>query len=51
MHPNQAEVVRDHSDMVARIMGDLKPGDIVLIKGSRRMALDQVVAGVVRLST
>jgi UDP-N-acetylmuramoyl-tripeptide--D-alanyl-D-alanine ligase len=50
MHRAQAEVVRDHSDMVARIMGDLKPGDIVLIKGSRRMALDQVVEGLVRLA-
>jgi UDP-N-acetylmuramoyl-tripeptide--D-alanyl-D-alanine ligase len=50
MDPNQAEVVRDHSDMVARIMGDLKAGDIVLIKGSRRIALDQVVEGLVRLA-
>ncbi len=50
MHRNQAEVVRDHGDMVARIMGDLKAGDIVLIKGSRRIALDQVVEGLVRLA-
>jgi UDP-N-acetylmuramoyl-tripeptide--D-alanyl-D-alanine ligase len=50
MHRSQAEVVRDHRDMVARIMEDLKPGDIVLIKGSRRMALDQVVEGLARLS-
>jgi UDP-N-acetylmuramoyl-tripeptide--D-alanyl-D-alanine ligase len=51
MERNQVEVVGDHSDMVARIMEDLKPGDLVLIKGSRRMALDQVVEGLVRLST
>ena len=50
MARNQTEVVRDHSDMVARIMGDLKAGDIVLIKGSRRIALDQVVEGLVRLA-
>jgi UDP-N-acetylmuramoyl-tripeptide--D-alanyl-D-alanine ligase len=50
MDRDQAEVVRDHGEMVARIMEDLKAGDIVLIKGSRRIALDQVVEGLVRLA-
>jgi UDP-N-acetylmuramoyl-tripeptide--D-alanyl-D-alanine ligase len=49
MNRNQAEVVRDHRDMVARITADLQAGDIVLVKGSRKIALDQVVEGLVRL--
>jgi len=50
MNRNRAEVVGDHQEMVARITGDLKAGDIVLIKGSRKMALDRVVEGLVRLA-
>jgi UDP-N-acetylmuramoyl-tripeptide--D-alanyl-D-alanine ligase len=48
MDRNQAEVVGDHSDMVTRITQDLDAGDIVLIKGSRKIALDRVVERLVR---
>jgi UDP-N-acetylmuramoyl-tripeptide--D-alanyl-D-alanine ligase len=48
MDRNQAEVVEDRSHMVTRIMQDLEAGDIVLIKGSRKVALDRVVEGLVR---
>jgi UDP-N-acetylmuramyl pentapeptide synthase len=36
--------------MVARIAADFRAGDIVLIKGSRKIALDQVVEGLVRIT-
>jgi UDP-N-acetylmuramoyl-tripeptide--D-alanyl-D-alanine ligase len=51
MDRKRVEVVRDHNEMVARIIEDLKAGDIVLIKGSRKVALDRVVEGLVRSAT
>jgi len=41
----KAVVVNSHKDMVRKIEDVMRPGDIILLKGSRRMQLEKVAQG------
>jgi UDP-N-acetylmuramoyl-tripeptide--D-alanyl-D-alanine ligase len=41
----QAEIVLSHAEMIRKIKAVLQPGDVIFLKGSRRIGLDQVAAG------
>ncbi len=43
MTSDQANEVRGHVEMAENIMEDLRKGDLILLKGSRKMALEKVV--------
>jgi len=45
MPSNRAQVVSSHNEMVNKIKGEMHEGDLVFIKGSRKMALEKVVEG------
>jgi UDP-N-acetylmuramoyl-tripeptide--D-alanyl-D-alanine ligase len=45
MDKKHAEVVRTHTDMVKRIRAEMREGDLVFLKASRRMTLEKVVEG------
>ncbi len=45
MPSNRAHVVSSHKEMVSKIKGEMHEGDLVFIKGSRKMALEKVVEG------
>ena len=51
MSQDCVEVVETHSEMVSKIKGEIREGDLVFIKGSRKMALDKVVEGLNRKIT
>jgi len=39
----KSAVAKDHQDMAERIMKEWKRGDLVFLKGSRRVGLEKVV--------
>lgn len=39
----QAEAVRTHAEMAKRIREEMREGDIIFLKGSRKMTLEKVV--------
>lgn len=43
MGPNGAETAGTHEEMVDRLISRIKPGDLILVKGSRMMDLGRVV--------
>ncbi len=43
----RAEVARDREDVVRRVLADVAPGDVILVKASRGLALDTVAAALV----
>jgi UDP-N-acetylmuramoyl-tripeptide--D-alanyl-D-alanine ligase len=45
MPSNRAQVVKSHNEMVKKIKGEMYEGDLVFIKGSRKMGLEKVVEG------
>ena len=45
MPSNRAQVVSSHNEMVNKIKGEMHEGDLVFIKGSRKMALEKVAEG------
>lgn len=45
MSLDQVEVVTTHSEMVNRIKSEMRKGDLVFLKGSRKMSLEKVVEG------
>jgi len=45
MHRNRVEVVKSHSEMVRRIRQEMREGDLIFLKGSRKVALEKVVNG------
>jgi UDP-N-acetylmuramoyl-tripeptide--D-alanyl-D-alanine ligase len=45
MPSNRAQVVSSHNEMVNKIKGEMHEGDLVFIKGSRKMGLEKVVEG------
>ena len=45
MEKKHAEVVRTHTEMVKRIREEMREGDLVFLKASRRMALEKVAEG------
>jgi UDP-N-acetylmuramyl pentapeptide synthase len=45
MKKKHAEVVRTHEEMVKRIREEMREGDLIFLKASRRMALEKVVEG------
>ncbi|RPI75423.1 MAG: UDP-N-acetylmuramoyl-tripeptide--D-alanyl-D-alanine ligase, partial [Desulfobacteraceae bacterium] len=42
---NQTETAENHEHLIGRIKAVLRPGDVVFLKGSRRIGLDKVAAG------
>ncbi len=45
LHRSKVEVVKSHSEMVRRIRKKMKQGDLIFLKGSRKVALEKVVDG------
>ena len=45
MPRNRAEVVISHDEMVKKIKGEMHEGDLIFIKGSRKMGMEKVVEG------
>ena len=45
MQKEHAEMVRTHEEMVKRIREEMREGDLIFLKASRRMALEKVVEG------
>jgi UDP-N-acetylmuramoyl-tripeptide--D-alanyl-D-alanine ligase len=45
LNPDRAVEVRTHEEMVKKIGEALKSGDVILLKGSRRMGLEAVATG------
>lgn len=45
MPPARAHAVSSHEEMTAKLKEELRTGDVVLLKGSRRMRLERVVEG------
>jgi UDP-N-acetylmuramoyl-tripeptide--D-alanyl-D-alanine ligase len=45
MPSNRAQVVKSHNEMVKKIKNEMYEGDLVFIKGSRKMGLEKVVEG------
>ena len=43
MSSDQVEVVTTHSEMARKIKGEMRKGDLVFLKGSRKIALEKVV--------
>lgn len=43
----RAEVARDRDDAVRRVLAEVAPGDVILVKASRGLALDTVAAALV----
>ena len=46
MQKKHAQVVRTHEEMVKRIREEMREGDLIFLKASRRMALEKVVEGI-----
>ncbi len=42
---NRAHVVKSHDEMVTKIKDEIREGDLIFIKGSRKMGLEKVVEG------
>ncbi|MBW2617185.1 MAG: UDP-N-acetylmuramoyl-tripeptide--D-alanyl-D-alanine ligase, partial [Deltaproteobacteria bacterium] len=45
MTRNRAEVVISHDEMVKKIKGEMHEGDLIFVKGSRKMGMEKVVEG------
>ena len=45
MPRDRAEVVKSHKEMESRIIEEMKEGDLILLKGSRKVGLERVVEG------
>jgi UDP-N-acetylmuramoyl-tripeptide--D-alanyl-D-alanine ligase len=48
MHTGQTSLATTHTEMLEAIKANVRPGDIVFLKGSRRVGLDKVVEGMKR---
>ena len=46
MEPGRGLVVADHDEMIMEVEKKMQGGDVVFLKGSRRMGLDKVVDGI-----
>jgi UDP-N-acetylmuramoyl-tripeptide--D-alanyl-D-alanine ligase len=45
---DKAIVINRHEDMVRKIESIMKPGDIILLKGSRKMQLERVAESLMK---
>jgi UDP-N-acetylmuramoyl-tripeptide--D-alanyl-D-alanine ligase len=48
---NQAEIIENHEQMIRKIKAVQRPGDVIFLKGSRRIGLDKVAAGLKQTAT
>ena len=49
MSTDRAEVLNSHGQMVKRIRVEVREGDIVLLKASRKMEFDKIAEGLLEL--
>ena len=42
---DRATIVASHEEMAHQIRAEMRPGDLILLKGSRRMGLERVIEG------
>jgi UDP-N-acetylmuramyl pentapeptide synthase len=45
MKPAVIQITENHQEIIAKIISELSPQDVILVKGSRQMKMEVIVEG------